>query len=241
MSPIGRDNGSAASPSRDIMSLEISQRQIDIVSPSAALPAVFFLDWAVSQHRHVEIPTANSPTPPWVLNLVGNSVEVQQVALIYFSSIHTWLPIIPKEEFYKTLLSNSSHNRPDVALLLLCMKLITWEPGGDCNNARTSLYSGSKKFFVEMEGTVFSILGLQAGILISLYELGHAIYPGAYLSVGACVRYAHALGIYPGASSRARKPLTLRELEEDSRAWSAVVILDRLVTLSPVVSQPCWN
>jgi hypothetical protein len=92
-----------------------------------------------------------------------------------------------------------------------------------------------------MEGTVFSILGLQAGILLSLYELGHAIYPGAYFSVGACMRYAHALGIHSGASSRARKPLTLRELEEESRAWWAVVILDRLVSLSPVVSQPCRN
>jgi hypothetical protein len=147
MSSIGWDNGSTASPSRDIRSLEISQSHIDIVSPSATFPAVFFLDWAVSQHRHVEIPTANSATPPWVLNLVGNSVEVQNVALKYFNSIHNWLPIIAKEEFYKTLLRDSPHNRPDVALLFLCMKLITWEPGGDYNNARTALYSGVKENF----------------------------------------------------------------------------------------------
>jgi hypothetical protein len=74
---------------------------------------------------------------------------------------------------------------------------------------------------------MMSIQVLQAGLLLSLYELGHAIYPSAYLSIGACARYAYALGINKDANTQVSKVLTLVELEENRRVWWGIVILDR--------------
>jgi hypothetical protein len=65
---------------------------------------------------------------------------------------------------------------------------------------------------------------------LALYELGHAIYPAAFLSIGACARYAHALGINVSRTLKTRKVLTLVEVEERRRVWWAIVILDRFVT-----------
>lgn len=77
----------------------------------------------------------------------------------------------------------------------------------------------------------FSILVLQAGVLVALYELGHGIYPAAFLSIGACARYAHALGINVSRTVPTRRVLTLVEVEERRRVWWAIVILDRFVVV----------
>jgi hypothetical protein len=95
-------------------------------------------------------------------------------------------------------------------------------------NPRTRLYHAVKHFYVEVEGSsIFSIPVLQAGVLLALYELGHAIYPAAYLSIGVCARYAHAIGINASGTLNTRKVLTLAEVEERRRVWWAIVILDR--------------
>ncbi|KAL6408671.1 hypothetical protein AUP68_07615 [Ilyonectria robusta] len=39
--------------------------------------------------------------------------------------------------------------------------------------------------------------GLQAAVLLlAFYEVAHAIYPAAYLTIGHCARLGHALGIH---------------------------------------------
>lgn len=40
-----------------------------------------------------------------------------------------------------------------------------------------------------------SLKRVQAELLIAVYEMGHAIYPAAYLTVGQCVRLGHALNL----------------------------------------------
>ena len=90
-----------------------------------------------------------------------------------------------------------------------------------------------KHFHLQVEGSsVFSVPVLQAGVLLALYEIGHAIYPAAFLSVGACARYGHALGINCSGSLQTRRVLTLVEVEERRKTWWAIVILDRLVPSS---------
>lgn len=83
---------------------------------------------------------------------------------------------------------------------------------------------------------------LQAGILIALYETGHAIYPAAYLSVGACVRYGIALGIdklvlEPDGAHDGLRIYTQTEVEEQRRVWWALLLLDRSVCQLALV---CW-
>ena len=140
------------------------------------------------------------------------------------------MPFISKKRFYEIYLRPGFQCQLDVVLLLLSLKLVTTLPPVSPRNPRTGLYHAAQHFYLEVEGSsVFSVLVLQAGVLLALYELGHGIYPAAYLSIGACARYAHALGINGGRTLYTRKVLTLVEIEERRRVWWAIVILDRFV------------
>lgn len=87
------------------------------------------------------------------------------------------------------------------------------------------MYYAAKHFHLDLEVEgFFSILILQAGILLALYEIGHGIYPAAFLTIGACARYAHALGIGVSKTVKSRKILTLVEAEERRRVWWAIAI-----------------
>lgn len=64
-------------------------------------------------------------------------------------------------------------------------------------------------------------------VLIALYEIGHGIYPSAYVSIGTCARYGLALGLDRELNVFDNSPRRWIELEEKRRAWWAVLILDR--------------
>jgi hypothetical protein len=164
------------------------------------------------------------------MQFVGDMAEVITTASTYFETVHVWMPIISKKRFYDHHLQLLFHCQPDFTLLFLAMKLITSILPDELANPRTPAYNAAKHFYLEMEASgMISIQVLQAGLLLSLYELGHAIYPSAYLSIGACTRYAYALGINKDAKTQAIKVLTLVELEENKRVWWGIIILDRLV------------
>jgi len=142
-----------------------------------------------------------------------------------------WMPFISKKRFQEVYLQPAFQARPDIVLLLLSIKLIITLPPTGSRNPRTPLYYSIKHFYIEVEvSSVLSILVLQAGVLVALYELGHAIYPSAYLTVGACARYAYALGINVNGALNKTRVLTLVEVEERRRIWWAIVILDRWVS-----------
>ncbi|PYH95710.1 hypothetical protein BO71DRAFT_283287, partial [Aspergillus ellipticus CBS 707.79] len=193
-------------------------------------PTILFLDPSLLQHGQIETTRAALSIPPHIQNLLGDFDEIHLTADRFFNHIHQWMPFISKKRFYDLHLRPSYHSQPDVVLLLLALKLITSFPptGG---TPRTALYNAVKHFYVEVENsTVFSILVLQAGVLVALYELGHGIYPAAFLSIGGCARYAHALGINVNRVP-VRKAVTLVEVEERRRIWWAIVILDRFVSI----------
>lgn len=103
---------------------------------------------------------------------------------------------ISKKRFYELHLQPSFQFRADVVLLCLSLKLITTFPPTNPRNPRTPLYHATKQFYFQVESSsIFSIPVLQVGVLLALHELGHAIYLAAFLSVGACARYAHGIGI----------------------------------------------
>jgi len=191
---------------------------------------MLFLDPTLLQHGQVEMPRTTPPLPAHILLLLGDMIEIQATASKYFEHVHLWMPFISKKRFHDVYLRPGFQTRADVVLLLLSLKLIVTLPPASPRNPRTSLYHAIKHFYLEVEGSsVFSIPTLQAGILIALYELGHAVYPAAYLTVGASARFAYALGINVAAALNTRRVLTLVEVEERGRIWWAIVILDRCV------------
>jgi hypothetical protein len=139
-----------------------------------------------------------------------------------------WMPIVSKKRFYEQYLHPSLKHRPDLALLFLCMKLVADFPPVPSQSPLTSAYHAAKHFNVDVENSgVISVQVLQAQVLISLYELGHAIHPAAFLSIGACARYSQVLGVNGDTPAGSSKVLTWVEVEERSRVWWATIILDR--------------
>ena len=202
-------------------------------SQALDFPTLLFLSPLLLQQGQLCLPSPSHPIPPEVLSLLDSPLSIQSTATNFFTHIHTWMPFISKARFYSHHRLPSSFSsfpsRPDIALLVLAIKLITTLPPGRPEKPQTQLYHVTKHYSVEVESSsVFSLPVLQAGVLIALYELGHAIYPAAYLSVGAAARYALALGIGAGGKVEGgSKVTTLVEVEERRRVWWAIVILDR--------------
>jgi hypothetical protein len=94
-----------------------------------------------------------------------------------------------------------------------------------------ALYHAAKRFHMAVEAVgVLSVHVLQANILTAIYEMGHAIYPAAYISVGTCARYGLALGIdkcVTGPPCESEWARFWVEIEEKRRAWWAIILLDR--------------
>ena len=200
------------------------------VHPSIDFPTMLFLDPSLLQHGQIEMPRTAPPVPPHILHLLGDTTEIRATANKYFEHVHLWMPFISKKRFYDIYLHPGFQTQPDIVLLLLSLKLIITLPPTSSRNPRTSLYHAIKHFYLEVEiSNAFSIPVLQAGVLVGLYELGHAVYPAAFLTVGACARYAYALGINVCGSLNTKRVLTLVEVEERRRVWWAIVILDRCV------------
>ena len=94
--------------------------------------------------------------------------------------------------------------------------------------SKSPAYLAAKRFYADVEAAgIYKLQVLQAGILLALYELGHAIYPQAYLSIGTCARFAIAFGFDEKGTRVNNAACDWIEHEERKRAWWAILILDR--------------
>ncbi|GAB7335616.1 hypothetical protein MBLNU13_g07943t2 [Cladosporium sp. NU13] len=77
----------------------------------------------------------------------------------------------------------------------------------------------------------FSTNLLAAYAILALHEIGHGIFPAAYLTVSNLARLFCALGLHDRtkATQVLPRPDTWTEMEERRRLWWAVLILDRYV------------
>jgi hypothetical protein len=206
-----------------------------IQAHQSQLPNVFFLDHPLFQRSQILIPPPLLPIPPYISSLIGSNTEIRNVASTFFSTVHSYLPIVSKKTFYDHFLNPFLQQRADVAFLCLCMKLILWVPSNSDlgAEAQTRDYLAGKQYVSELESAgVFTVPMLQGRVLIALYEFGHGIYPAAYMSIGNCAAQAFALGL--GSEMEAGKVeggrmLTWVEHEERRMVWWAIVILERFV------------
>lgn len=181
----------------------------------------------------MDIPKAAVAVPSYVSDRIGDMGNVESIAAQFFDSIHCWMPIVSKKRFYEQLANPTTHDYADFALLVLCMKLVSSVLPHDVKDAQTTLYLDATRYFHETENTgIISLQTLQSQLLITIYEIGHAIYPSAFMSLGSCVSQSYALGIHWGeegkdASTILSRAMSWVQLEEQHRAWWAVVILDR--------------
>ncbi|RFU73220.1 fungal specific transcription factor, partial [Trichoderma arundinaceum] len=196
---------------------------------SVTAAAVKFIAPQVFQQTQLELPRVNPSIPGDVITYVGDVPTSRNVAAIFFKTIHTWIPIFSRKRFFNNILNPLSQWDPERILLILSMKLCCQPLSNDGDDGRSPLYRAIKNFHYEMEAAgVLSIHVLQANILIAVYEMAQAIYPVAFLTVGACARYGMALGI-DKLEEESQYPWP--ETEEKRRAWWAILALDRYLPI----------
>ena len=228
--PRGSASGDRLTPGSEI---SLSAQPVTPLSGGQpAFPSVFFLDASIFQQAQLELPKAGVIVPSYVNELIGDTRRAEEAASYFFEHIHPWMPVISKRRFYRHLLNPLLQLREDTALLLLSIKLITWWPSSHSKTAHTSLYLASKRYLAELQTAgIFSIQIVQASVLITLYELGHSIYPAAYFSIGVCGRYGAVLELDKDVNLHKSDGSTpWDELEERRRIWWAILILDRYVS-----------
>lgn len=220
----------------DVSPRAIASASYKYALPSSNLSALFFLDPSVFHNHNIDVPKPLARLPSYITGQLGRSQQHKEIGSRFFNTIHAWLPLVSRKRFYEDLRIHSENlgASVDLAFLLMGMKLVTWQPASEDDvspekqTARTTTYLETKRFGFELEASgIFSLRVLQGLLLVALYEVGHAIYPAAFMSIAACVRYAQALGIQPGGMQRLKLPLTWVEEEERKRVWWAAFLLDR--------------
>lgn len=189
-------------------------------------PPIYFLDAAAFHQTRTTVPNPLLSPPQELLSFLGTTSDVQEVVDLFFKTMHVWFPIIWRRPFSSPL--TSSQFGADMVLLYACMKLINKAPvlGPP---SRSTLYALAKDFssYAESSG-LLSIRLLQAVILLAVYEIGHGIYPAAYMTVGRAARLGTIMGLHKKGAQRIYDNSTSRgDNEEERRVWYSIIILDR--------------
>lgn len=213
-------------PKRKRPQYTFSKHPSDLVAPNN-FPIAYFLDSDLFRHCNLVIEKPEISLPIAKFDAVESLESTRYVASRFFESVYSWLPIISPTKLYGSLLQHSLQKDAGLAMLILCMQIML-PPQLDKNYPPHRTYTAIKHHLVELEQAGFlAISVLQAMILVAFYEIGHGIYPAAYMTIGHCARYALALNLdkdifvwSPGSSD-------WMAMEENHRVWWAVVILER--------------
>lgn len=201
--------------------------------PEPPFPASFFLDSDFLQ-----------PLGPNELSLGYQSILEQAVAshigldpardaivAAYLVSTHRWLPMVSKKLFKSDCNGRGGSSDGSTSLLILAMKLCTAPLAADRTKARDSqLYKLTSSLCTAAETSgAISLRLIQSLVLLAVFEISHAIYPAAYLTVGRVARLATVAGLHNRKSAHQLfKPAdTWSSWEEHRRTWWAIFVLDR--------------
>lgn len=188
--------------------------------------AEHFLDPEIFKHSLLQLPALqiDSVLTNEISTAVGSIRDIQTTAQRYFATVHIWMPIVSKIQFSGLLLRRLTHNRAEVHLLILAMRLSS----DIVSSPRTDLYEMTKWYQHNVENSgILSLLVLQANVLITCYEFGHGIYPAAFLSIARCARYAAALAVDSTITDHVEPKAQGLDQEECRRVWWAILALDR--------------
>ena len=194
-----------------------------------AFPDAFFLDAELFRSVSHSVLKCIRPVPGEVSQLLG--LDANLICDSYFDSINTWFPFISKKKMQRGIQANNPAEVSGLALVLLCMKLATNSPQQDGVSASDSvLYRTARRYLNALEeASSASLHVLQAFVLVALYEVGHGIFPAAYLTVGRAARIGLLRGVHDrkNATQLFQTPQTWTSWEEERRTWWAVSILER--------------
>ncbi|KAK5659530.1 hypothetical protein OQA88_732 [Cercophora sp. LCS_1] len=161
-------------------------------------------------------------------------MDLVSICHAYVATTNKWFPILsPKRLFHDVSNIQLSNPDPSLVLLLCCIRLISLtDYFGPCPEYKLAKALSSQ---AENEGIV-SLRLIQSVLLLAAYEIGHGIYPAAYLTLSRAARLGVLAGL--GQDGHVALPrlfkigdsLTLRE-EERRTSWGNFM-LDRFVHIA---------
>lgn len=172
-----------------------------------------------------------------VSSVVGDHIQLEDATALYFRTIHTWFPIV-SEAAYRTKLSRlrvqTAAAPSDLSLLILCVALVCKEPvDGELPPLARSQYASLKSFVALLEAMGLNTLQmLQSRALLTIFEVGHAMYPAACISATANTCAATALGINATDEKLHTLYQNSKTAEEARQTWRGIVITERLEMFS---------
>jgi hypothetical protein len=167
-----------------------------------------------------------------VLRIFGSFDSIHIIAREFFVGTHQRISSISKFRFFRSLEIFDTTPRADLATLCLCILLIQQTPAGKETNMQSSLYYKVKSLINLLEtANNISLDLVHCRILVTFYEMGHGLHTAAYLSVAACARVSRALGLHRKRWRNLGAEQDKLILEEEKRAWWAVIIMDRFINL----------
>jgi hypothetical protein len=149
----------------------------------------------------------------------------------YFNTIYHRLPILSHKGFYERLhtIFDDTANA-GYSALCFCILLLNQSPPAPSGSMQTSQYVKVKSILSLLEATSYvSLEVVQCRILVAFYEIGHAIYPAASMSIGTAAKLARVLCLHRKSSQTIENLPDAIDSEERKRVWWAVVNLDRYV------------
>lgn len=139
-------------------------------------------------------------------------------------------PVLSESNYYVRLPNAFTGPCAEFSLLSLSMALIVSIPlEKETRESFSSLYMLVKSSIAIVEAAnIHSLEVVQSRLLVTLYEVGHAIEPAAFMSLGTTARAAVAIGLNQKLDSSesviGQKYCTT---ELGLRVWWAIVMVDR--------------
>ncbi|KAL7813556.1 fungal-specific transcription factor domain-containing protein [Trichoderma aethiopicum] len=199
--------------------------------PAEAFPLPFFLDSEYLTSQSVN--ALSWSRHPYIHQIVDEHLDDDRVALCeqYLSTVHKWLPMISRKRLLNEVNSDATEVDGCLSIFLMCIKALTTRDG-DCAKT-SSWYLLARSLCSEAESAGFVSLRLvQALVLLSVYEMSHAIYPCAYSTLGRASRMGVLLGLHDRKNNQLFKPAeTWTMREEQRRTWWTIFLLDRLMNI----------
>jgi hypothetical protein len=151
----------------------------------------------------------------------------------YFSFVHTWYPIIAKEELYDRISRLQSSPKADFSLLVLTIHLVSqiYRQIPRERNGLEQLYHTTKGFYYILMSTGRSSIEIiQAGLLLAIYEHFQALHDATYQTLGACARMGYTLGFDKTLSQDILLDVQANSIADRQRqVWWGIIILERYV------------
>jgi len=199
-------------------------------SPASRFPTAFFFDPELLTPLPVDsLSWASLPLASPCLASLG--MDLTASCHSYVATTNYWLSILSPRRLYNEITQlQPQEPDPSLVLLLSCLRLVSnVEFSGQCEEYRLAKALSSS---AENEG-IISLRLIQSLVMLSVYEMGHGIYPAAYLTVGRAARLGTLAGLMyhdrQGMSQVFKTADTWTQREEERRAGWAIFMLDQFL------------